>query len=69
MELINDSSCRVGTDAAGNTWYEKIQEDGSQLWASTRGGVLQNAGKNVVPRDWDDATGFHRKPFRERRGD
>ena len=69
MELINDPAAEVGTDGRGNTWYERIQEDGSQLWASVRNGVLQNAGKNEVSREWDERTGLSNNPFREKGGD
>lgn len=68
MELINDPASKVGTDSRGNTWYSSIQADGSQLWASVRNGVLQDAGKNDIPREWDDRTGFSNNPFRNKGG-
>ncbi len=67
MELINDPKSMVGTDSRGNTWYASTGRDGSQLWASVRNGVLQNAGKNEKAREWDDRTGLSGNPFRNRR--
>lgn len=66
LELINDEGSKVGIDGHGNTWYAKILEDGSQLWASVQGGVLRDAGKNDAPRQWDNETGFNKNPFRGR---
>ena len=67
VELINDRENRVGVDGNGKTWYAKTLPDGSQLWASVFGDVLSDAGKNEVPREWNDETGFNRNPFRRKR--
>ena len=66
LELINDPANEVATDARGNGWYSRLNSDGSQLWAVVRGGVLQNAGVNKPPRDWDSITGFNRNPAKRR---
>lgn len=58
--LVNNIEYNYGTDSRGLTWYSKINPDGSQTWASVRNGIVQNAGKNSLPREWDSETGFSR---------
>ena len=36
-------------DKDGNEWYSRTQSDGSQVWVSTRNGIIQNGGINNPP--------------------
>lgn len=65
MELVNDDDYRLGTTAHELTWYAKILEDGSQLWASVRNGVVQNCGVNNPPHPWDSKTGLSHNPKKD----
>ena len=66
VELANDRSFHVGKDMRGNDWHIKYNEDGSQLWVTSRNGVIQNGGINNPPLPWDDDTGLSFNPFRKR---
>lgn len=58
--LVNDRSALIGTDRYGKSWYARINVDGSQMWASTRDGVVRNCGINETPNPWDPETGLSR---------
>lgn len=58
LDLSNDPNAKLGIDIRGNTWYAKMTEDGKQLWVSTRNGIIQNGGINIIPIDWDTETGL-----------
>lgn len=60
IDLVNDESCRLGISNHGLTWYARIEEDGSQLWASVRNGIVQNCGRNRPPHEWNDESGLSR---------
>ncbi len=66
QELANDISCHRGRDSRGNDWSTKVLEDGSQLWVSSRNGIIQNGGINKPPRRWDDVTRLCHNRFKER---
>jgi len=53
MDTALDSNNLVGTDRFGNDWYTSTLSDGSQVWVSVRGNVIQNAGINGIPWFWD----------------
>lgn len=63
-ELANDVENYKGKDSRGNDWYYKNLDDGTQLWATSRNGVIQDGGLNQVPRTWDERTGLNRNVFR-----
>ena len=65
LELANDPGKYVGTDAHGNMWNVEMTSDGAQIWVRYRGGVINNAGKNDVPRIWDNATGLYNNITRD----
>ncbi len=46
------------TDTWCNGWYARVNIDGTQTWASVRGGVIQNCGENDAPHPWDPETGL-----------
>lgn len=58
QDIANNDSCRLGADRWGNEWYARIDDDGGQIWASVRGGLIRNCGKNSAPRPWNDETGL-----------
>ena len=63
QELANDVHHHVGRDAHGNDWHFRELEDGSQLWTSSRNGIIQEGGLNNPPRPWNERTGLNNDPF------
>lgn len=61
--LANDMRCHAGRDLHGNDWHFKELEDGSQLWTSSRDGIIQEGGLNNPPRPWNERTGLNKDPF------
>lgn len=59
-ELANKKENYIGTDMYGNEWYSQTQSDGSQVWVTTRGGIIQNGGVNNPPKSWNADTGYSR---------
>jgi len=47
-------------DQWGKPWYHQILEDGSQVWVTTKNGIIQNCGRNQIPRKPDPTTGLAR---------
>ena len=62
VELANSENHRLGVDKYGNAWYARMESDGSQMWVSVRAGIIQEGGRNAVPRLWDSETGFNHNP-------
>ncbi len=60
LDVANDLNNYIGKDARGNDWYVKIAEDGTQIWVRTRNGIVNNAGANEVPLEWDSETGLYK---------
>ena len=60
--VANNPANYKGKDKYGNEWYSQMQSDGSQVWAITRNGIIQNAGKNLTPKLWDSETGYSANP-------
>lgn len=63
-DLTNNPDAELGKDSRGLTWYAQTLPDGTQVWASTMNGVIQNGGLNQVPRNYSPQTGlsFPSKP-------
>lgn len=59
QETCNDESNYLGTDKNGNRWYAQILPDGSQVWVTTRDGIIQNGGINYPPLPWDPENGLN----------
>ena len=60
LDLANDTKYHVGKDFEnGLDWHAKLNEDGSQMWVTTKNGILQNGGINNPPIDWNTETGFN----------
>ncbi|HET8898844.1 MAG TPA: hypothetical protein VFN09_08760, partial [Rhodanobacteraceae bacterium] len=49
-DVASNPSNKVGVDRFGNTWSASTRADGTQVWVSTRDGVIQNGGLNKVPK-------------------
>ena len=67
MDLANDPKCFGGKDRRGLDWYFRILEDGSQLWVTTRNGIIQDGGLNNPPHIWDERTGLSYNIFGDRK--
>lgn len=67
QELANDESAHVKKDSRGLDWNVRINDDGSQLWVSSKDGVIQNGGINNPPHPWNDETGLSRNLFKGRK--
>ena len=63
QDLANDARYHAGKDTHGNDWHFKTLEDGSQIWTSSRDGIIQEGGLNNPPRPWNDRTGLNNDPF------
>ncbi|MBD5459384.1 MAG: hypothetical protein HDR26_00345, partial [Lachnospiraceae bacterium] len=59
LDVANDPDNYIGKDGWGNDWYAKISEDGTQTWVRARNGIINNAGVNDIPREWDPQTGLY----------
>lgn len=59
-DVANNKENYMGTDKYGNEWYSQTQSDGSQVWAITRDGTIQNGGINNPPKIWNSDTGYSR---------
>lgn len=62
LDLVNDKTKFMGVDKNGNEWYVEKLENGSQLWAEVRNGIVQEGGLNNTPRKWNDNTGLNHSP-------
>jgi len=58
VDTASDQSNFQGTDQWGNDWYAQTQSDGSQVWVSSRNGVIQDGGVNLTPRTYNPQTGL-----------
>jgi hypothetical protein len=58
QELAADASARLGTDRFGNTWFARLNPDGTQLWVQVRHGEVFNGGLNQVPRNYNSEMGL-----------
>ena len=63
IDLVNDLKYYGGKDQRGLDWYYKKLDDGSQLWATTRNGIIQDGGLNNPPQLWDERTGLSHNIF------
>ena len=67
LELANDPKCYGGKDRRGLDWHYRILDDGSQLWVTTRNGIIQDGGVNNPPHSWDERTGLSYNIFGDRK--
>jgi hypothetical protein len=65
LDVTNDSQNFMGKDGNGVEWYNKINEDNSQIWVKVKNGSISDAGVNTVPRVWDSTTGYSKNPSKE----
>ncbi|WP_350332314.1 hypothetical protein [Candidatus Bodocaedibacter vickermanii] len=50
---------------SGHDWYHKILENGQQLWAEVRNGIIINGGQNTLPIKYNPSSGV-KKALRAR---
>jgi hypothetical protein len=50
----------LGFDKHGTEWYARLTENGNQLWAAVRNGIIRNGGMNEIPRTFNPETGLSR---------
>lgn len=62
VDTANNTKNYVGRDSYDNSWFEKIQSDGSQIWVKTRDSIISDAGKNDTPREFDPESGLNNNP-------
>ena len=67
LDLANDDKYHMGKDMYGNEWHIRINEDGSQDYTREMHQIINEGGKNRIPRPWDEMTGLNRNPAREER--
>ena len=66
-KLINSKKNLVlKKDKNGNSWYSKINSDGSQIWGKVHGNKLSNGGINKTPIKLDSYTGFDKNPYKKK---
>ena len=65
LDLANDTQYYRGKDVWGNDWHVRLNTDGTQDWVEHRGFVIQEGGKNLIPKSWDDMTGLNYNPMRD----
>lgn len=56
-DVASNPANRIGVDAFGNVRSALIRPDGTQVWVSTRNGVIQNGGLNQVPQAFPNIVG------------
>lgn len=59
IKLVSDIKNYFGPDQYGSSCYGKTLENGKQLWAYVRNGVIRNCGINDVPKVYNPITGFN----------
>ena len=50
LEMASNIKNYITKDVHGNFWYAKILENGAQLWAWARDGLIRDCGINEIPR-------------------
>ncbi|RDV39155.1 hypothetical protein DV096_00860 [Bradymonadaceae bacterium TMQ3] len=60
IDVADDPSTTLGTDRFGNLWSARTLDDNTQVWVSSRNGVVQNGGRNDTPRTFNPETGLSR---------
>ncbi|MBR6271771.1 MAG: hypothetical protein IKR26_06425 [Lachnospiraceae bacterium] len=61
-ELANNKDRYKGKDKYGNDWNIRLNDDGTQDWVRSQHQVINEGGRNIEPRPWDDETGLFRNP-------
>jgi RHS repeat-associated protein len=56
-DVATNPANRIGVDRFGNVWSSVTRADGTQVWVSTRNGVIQNGGLNQVPQTFPNIVG------------
>ena len=56
--MVSSKENFLGVDTRGNMWFEKILDNGKQLWVKTRNNIIQNAGINDEIHVFNEKTGL-----------
>ena len=64
--INNDKNIILINSKNGNTWYAKIDDDGSQIWGKVYNNKLSNGGLNTIPRKLDIFTGLDNNQVKEK---
>lgn len=67
LDLANDENYHVGKDMWGCEWHVRLNKDGTQDYTSEFNLIINEGGKNEIPRPWDEMTGLKYNPAREER--
>ena len=62
VRVANNPDDYSGTDKYGNRWYSETEGGGEQIWVKTHNNNISDAGVNLIPREWDNETGFNSNP-------
>ena len=62
LDLSRDESKFKGIDKYGNSWNIEIDSDGGQYWVRYQNGLINEGGKNKIPRAWNNETGLNNNP-------
>ena len=58
-DLANDVHYFRGKDKYGNDWHIRDNQDGTQDWVRHQNMVINECGKNIIPRTWNLETGLN----------
>ncbi|MBS1910953.1 MAG: RHS repeat-associated core domain-containing protein [Bacteroidetes bacterium] len=58
IDVANDAKCKLGTDQFGKVWLAKTLPNGTQVWVTTRNGLIVDGGLNQTPRTFNPQTGL-----------
>ena len=65
-DLANDGRYYMDKDKYGNDWHVRMNADGSQDWTRSQHQVINEGGKNIIPKPWNKETGLYRNPTKRR---
>lgn len=58
MDAVNNKENYKGKDQYGNDVYGVLLPNGTQVWVEVRGKTIRNAGLNLIPKKYNNKTGF-----------
>ena len=66
LDLANDEHYHAGQDKWGNDWNARLNDDGTQDWTRSRNMIINEGGRNDVPRPWHERTGLNYDPWEDK---
>ncbi len=58
INVVSNMGNFLGQCERGSLWFAKTLEDGTQIWAEVRKGIVRDAGINKTPRFFNPSTGL-----------